>query len=300
MHRRSTTRGMLRRTHDHRHQCNATHRIDMHRPSSTSSTSMQCNATHRHASTIIDIIAINATIIIATHRSSSQCMRTHVSVHRWMERSDMTSRSDAIRVDPGSRATEGSSTYTIPPKSAGGAGSAGLGRKWPSSPPRTVPDRGLGGPLKRGCQTLRTGRSGRRSKKCTFCWVFNNSPSRDKIRHFFRTAISTNPHFWGISNVLGTKTGPKKGGSGRSKIRPPARAEIFRIFAARPPAEKRPFFDPFSGVEKRPKSTLFGGSKRGQKPPFLGVLGLPQGIPSKPQKRPFRALSGDPPYRRGS
>ena len=209
----------------------------------------------------------------------------------------MTSRSDAIRVDPGSRATEGSSTYTIPPKSAGGAGSAGLGRKWPSSPPRTVPDRGLGGPLKRGCQTLRTGRSGRRSKKCTFCWVFNNSPSRDKIRHFFRTAISTNPHFWGISNGLGTKTGPKKGGFGRSKIRPPARAEIFRIFAARPPAEKRPFFDPFSGVEKGPKSTLFGGVEKGSKTPFLAKIDLPQGIPGKPQKRPFRAPSGDPPYR---
>ena len=96
---------------------------------------------------------------------------------------------------------------------------------------------------------------------------------------------------------MGTKTGPKKGGFGRSKIRPPARAEIFRIFAARPPAEKRPFFDPFSGVEKAPKSTLFGGSKRGQKPPFLGVLGHHRGYPRKPQKRPFRALSGDPPYR---
>ena len=37
-------------------------------------------------------------------------------------------------------------------------------------------------------------------KKCTFFWVFNNSPSRDSLAAFF--GLPRTPHFWPILGVM--------------------------------------------------------------------------------------------------
>ena len=50
--------------------------------------------------------------------------------------------------------------------------------------------------------TPRWDRKNPRDKKCTFCWVFNNSPSRDKTWDKFRDRIGTK-----VGTNLGQKSG---------------------------------------------------------------------------------------------
>ena len=98
----------------------------------------------------------------------------------------------------------------------------------------------------------------REAKKCTFCWVFNNSPSRDRIRHFFA-------HFWPF-------------------LAPPKQYHSVRLEASKPQKSRKSGFPKmheicknytiFRGRQNRPKSGIFGHFRPPPgKPPFLALFG---------------------------
>ena len=81
------------------------------------------------------------------------------------------------------------------------------------------------------------------AKKCTFFWVFNNSPSRDKMGHLSRTVVFQGPRKF--TDFLGGRISRNFGIFGNFAIfGPPGGPPIFGVFGG---GSKKPHFRGFSG-----------------------------------------------------
>jgi len=129
----------------------------------------------------------------------------------------------------------------------------------PPGPPRGPPP-GRGGP--RGAP-----RGPRGGPRCTFFWVFNNSPIRDK---------NSDPQKWGFLPPRGRFQGPPPGG-------PPKRG----VAGGSPP--------PPWGYPPDPRKYMKEKAFRGRKPPKIAQNRQNPGIRQNPPKRPSGAPRGGPP-----
>ena len=131
---------------------------------------------------------------------------------------------------------------------------------------RVASQEASGHPLPRGVAA-----AGREAKKCTFRWVFNNSPSRDKIRHFF--AI-----FWpflDLQNHIFFSLKPKKWPK-IAKIGVPENARNLQKLHDFPGVPKSAKNGHFSGFLATPRKTPIFGPFWGC--PGGGIEGAIQGV----------------------